>query len=49
MCTKPQQKSATSEIVKPTIGNIIVKVLATGTVSPYRRIEIKSSDRGRIE
>ncbi len=37
------------EIVTPTIGNIEIKVLSTGTVTPYRRIEIKSSERGRVE
>ena len=49
-CGKSQNKNQTMpEIVSPTIGNIEIKVLSTGTVSPYRRIEVKSSESGRVE
>ena len=46
---KKDKKFVESEIVSPRKGDILVKVLATGTITPYRRIEIKSSERGRVE
>lgn len=50
-CGKKQQGNTTQEmkITRLAKGSITVKVLATGTLSPYRRIEVKNSDRGRVE
>lgn len=46
---KSKEVSPQNEIVSPRKGDITVKVLATGTIEPYSRIEIKASDRGRME
>ncbi len=49
-CGKPQnQDKVKTKIISPTIGNMEIKVLATGTISPYQRIEVKSSESGRVE
>lgn len=43
---KTSRETKTTRLEK---GNITIQVLATGTLSPYRRIEVKNSDRGRVE
>ena len=42
-------KQPKSETINAAQGNIEVKVLSTGTVQPYTRVEARSSLRGRID
>ncbi|MBU1078643.1 MAG: HlyD family efflux transporter periplasmic adaptor subunit [Spirochaetes bacterium] len=48
-CSSKKQDISDYRIVQPFKGDIIKKVLATGTLSPYRRIEIKATAQGRVE
>jgi len=48
--TKSNQASQPSyEIVRVERGNMEIKVLATGTIEPYTRVEVSSSVNGRID
>lgn len=42
----PQEKTS---LVYPQMGDISLKVVSTGTLSPLRRIEVKASEKGRVE
>ncbi len=42
----PQEKNT---LVYPQISDVSLKVVSTGTLSPLRRIEVKASEKGRVE
>ena len=49
-CSDKKNASKTeNEIIIPKKGNIEIKVLSTGSISPFKRIEIKATANGRVD